>query len=375
MPNKVALDARMMSSSFGIGRYIQQLVTHLEQISPEDMEFFLFMREKNWDEFKPVRENFHKIKTNIDWYGVSEQLRMPKVIERVNPDLVHFPHWNVPFFYSGNFVVTIHDLIMFHFPRPEATTHGKIKYWVKDKIHRFVVTEAIENSEHIITPSKFTKKDILDNFDIENDKLTVTYEAPFFGESEPLDFSQLQTKINIEQPYVFYVGSAYPHKNLNNLVKAWKRFKQADNNDFSLILAGKEDYFYDRLTNSNLFKSTPDVEHIGQVSDEQLKSLYKNAELFVFPSLYEGFGLPPLESLQLQTPVLASETSSVPEVLGEAGIYTDTEDVEQFSQDIHAALEKKEMRQESLQRAEDQLDQYSWKKLAKKTLRVYKNNS
>lgn len=374
MTKKIALDARMMNSSSGIGRYIQQLAKHLEHIAPEEMEFFLFMKDENWGEFEPVRNNFQKIKADIDWYGVAEQIKMPKVINRVDPDLVHFPHWNIPVFYQGNFVVTIHDLIMFHFPRPEATTHGRIKYWLKDKIHRYVVKKAVKNSKHIIAPSDFTKRDIIDNFNVKKDKLSVTYEAPFFDNSEPLTYSQLKNQMDIERPYVFYVGSAYPHKNLKNLIKAWRGFKQIKDNNYSLILAGEKSYFYNRLTNSELFKNTPQVNHIGRVSDTQLKSLYHHAELFVFPSLYEGFGLPTLESLQMQTPVLASEKSSIPEVLGKAGIYTDTEDIGQFSEDIQNALKNKELRQNSLQQADKHLNLYSWKKMAKETLEVYKNN-
>ncbi|MFB6182309.1 MAG: glycosyltransferase family 4 protein [Candidatus Magasanikbacteria bacterium] len=379
MKKKIAIDARMMSSNFGIGRYIQQLVKNLESEAPGSMEFFLFMKQENWGEFEPDRENFNKIEADVYWYGTAEQIKMPKIINKVDPDLVHFPHWNIPVFYSGDFVVTIHDLIMFHFPRPEATTHGRVKYWLKDKIHRYVVKKAVANSKAVITPSKFTKEDVLDNFHISEDKISVTYQAPFSTEDSSEDFSSLESKFGVDKPFVFYVGSAYPHKNLKNLLKAWKIFKKEDTDKnkqkkYQLILAGKKDYFYSKLTNSELFQKAPDVKYIGKVSNAELISLYDNAALFVFPSLYEGFGLPLLESLREQTPVLTSKKASIPEVLGDVGIYTDTTNPNKFSKDIETVLENEELRKEKLKQVDSLLDNYSWQELAKDTLEVYKNN-
>ena len=377
METRIAIDARMMSSNFGIGRYIQQLTKHLEQTAPDTMEFFLFMKRDNWNEFKPQRDNFQKVLADINWYGVEEQLKMPNKIRQVDPDLVHFPHWNIPLFYRGKFVVTIHDLIMFHFPRPEATTRSRLIYWFKDKVHRYLVKKAVTKSHHIITPSNFTKEDILTTFGVDQEKISVIYQAPFEEKTETEKFKQLKQSYNLERPYVFYLGSAYPHKNLENLLQAWQQFQQQETSQlnpdkYQLILAGKKDYFYKKLVESKLYQNNSNLTYIGAVSDSELKTLYKEAELFVFPSLYEGFGLPPLEALTENTPSLVSDKASLPEVLQECANYTDTTNPDQFAKDLEKILTDKSLQKEILSDSKQLLDNYSWKQLSKDTLDVYK---
>lgn len=364
---KVAIDARMLSSTSGIGRYIQQLTQHLQKIAPDSMEFILFLREENWSEFEVDRENFRKVKADIDWYSLSEQTKFLKILNQYDLDLIHFPHWNIPVFYQGDFVVTMHDLIMFHFPRPEATTHGKIKYWFKDKIHRFVVKQAVANSQYVITPSKFTKKDVVDTFSVEQNKIKAIYEAPFTKKNQ---LEEPQYKLSVSNPFVFYVGSAYPHKNLKNLIKAWNKFKAKYKTDHQLILAGEETYFYNQLKQTKAFQQES-IDHIGSISDQKLNQFYSQAELFVYPSEYEGFGLPPLEALQNNTPVLTSRKASLPEVLQEASFYSDVQDTDKLAENIYQALMKNKKRNKKITKGNLLLDNYSWVKTAKQTLKVY----
>ena len=371
---KIGIDARMMSSSFGIGRYIQQLVLQLEQIAPENVEFFLFMKEDNWSEFETERSNFTKVKADIHWYSLSEQAKFLSILNSYSLDLVHFPHWNIPVFYQEDFVVTIHDLIMFHFPRPEATTHGQIKYWLKDKAHRYVVKKAAEKSQHILTTSEFTKQDIISTLDIDKDKISVTYQAPFNRAKKDLSTKGVQSKFNIDKPFIFYAGSAYPHKNLKNLLKAWQKFNQEYSQDYELILAGKENYFYKKLKGSELYQNTKNIRHLGFVKDEELNALYQEAELFVFPSLYEGFGLPPLEALNFNTSVVAANSSCLPEVLRDAAIYTNPKNPQQIAESIYEGITNQELVKNKLENADNLLDKYSWRKLAEKTLKTYQKN-
>lgn len=371
---KIGIDARMMSSSFGIGRYIQQLVQQLEHIAPKDVEFFLFMKEDNWGEFETERSNFSKIKADIHWYSLSEQTRFLSILNSHDLDLVHFPHWNIPIFYQGDFVVTIHDLIMFHFPRPEATTHGKTKYWLKDRAHRYVIKKSAKKSKHILTTSEFTKQDIIATLGIDKEKISKTYQAPFNKDKKDLSTKNVQDKFNINDPFVLYVGSAYPHKNLKNLLSAWQEFNKKCSRRYQLVLAGKENYFYRQLKESDLYRSTKNIKHLGFVEDSDLNALYSQSELFVFPSLYEGFGLPPLEALSSNTPVVAADSSCLPEVLQGSAIFADAKDPDQLAESINEALTDDKLRQKNLKNAQELLLNYSWKRLAEKTLDIYRKN-
>ena len=238
----------MLSPGFGLGRYVQQLVKHLQAIDTKN-QYILFLKADNWKEVEES-ENFKKVLTDIPWYSWQEQTKLKKIIKKENVDLMHFPHWNVPLSYHDPFVVTIHDLIMYHFPRPQATTRSRIVFWLKDKIHRMVIRHAVEKASRVIATSEFTKGDVVKTLHIAESKITVVYQAPFIDDAyraSPITYHDIQKKYSITEPYVLYVGAAYPHKNLERLVDAWKLFEEKYGENYQLVLVGKEDYFYKRL--------------------------------------------------------------------------------------------------------------------------------
>ena len=273
---KIGIDCRMLGSGFGLARYIQQLVKHLLEIDLEN-QYVLFFRNENIKEFKAVtNKNVKIIIADLPWYSWQEQIKFKKIIKQQNIDLMHFPHWNVPYVYNGPFVVTIHDLIMYHFPRPEATTLGTSKFFVKDKIHRLILRHAVKRAKHILTPTSFTKHDIHTTLKIPEEKITITYEAPFCiseeGKLNPLDVLE---KYQILKPHVIYVGAAYPHKNLKGLLKAWQIFEQRYGLDYQLVLVGQKNYFYDKLINSDEIKACKQVVYTGFVPDNVLQILLR----------------------------------------------------------------------------------------------------
>ncbi len=360
---KIGIDARMLGQGFGLARYIQQLVLNLEN-ADDGNQYVLFMRKSNWDEYVPKNPNFIKVLADIPWYSFEEQVRLVKTIKQEKVDLMHFPHWNVPLMYGDPFVVTIHDLTMFKYPRPEATTLGPVKFWIKDKIHRLVVKRAMKRAVHVITTTEFTKQDVHNTLGVSLDKMTVIYQAPCVQEGGGnLD------KPGVKRPYVMYVGAAYPHKNLEGLLKAWKIFKESDWLDHKLILVGKKDYFYQKLLDADLFSDS--VVYTDFVPDNELVELYKYASLYVFPSLYEGFGLPPLEAMQYGVPVVSSSASCLPEVLGEAALYFDPENYEQMAEMIKIGVGNEEVRHQLMENAKDNLNRFSKKSFVEKTLSIY----
>ncbi len=379
---KIGIDARMYGPEHsGLGRYIEQLVEQLK-ILDDTNEYVIFLKREQYDTFRLPNKKWKKVLADIHWYTVGEQVKFPFLIQKEDVDVMHFPHWNVPLLYRGQFVLTIHDLIMFHFPRPEATTHGPFMYAFKDFVHRFVVRMAAKRATHIITTSEFTKHDIAETLNVDVKKISVTYQAPLkISECRMQNAELFLQKHNIQKPYVLYVGNAYPHKNLERLIEAWNIFSE-EHTTYQLVLAGKNSLFYERLKNIAAEKQSvstevmPDKFHnvvfTGYVSDEELNVLYTNAHLFVFPSLYEGFGLPPLEAMTHGVPVVSSSASCMPEVLGSAAMYFDPEDVQDIARVVEAGVQNADMRYDMKQKATGELQRYSWKNLAKKTLQIYK---
>lgn len=315
---KIGIDARMYGKGYGLGRYVEELVFHLQKSDVKN-EYVIFLKSENFEACKITNKNFTKRLVNIPWYGFQEQLFFPIFLYKEKCDLIHFPHWNVPAWYIKKFVVTIHDLTMYHFSRPEATTRGRLLFFLKDRAHRLLLFWVSKRASHVFATSFFVKKDIEKTLGIPENKITVTYQEPsvLFQQED-----QNNLKNVFQKPYILYVGAAYPHKNLKTLLLAWNIFEQK-HPMYSLVFSGKPNYFYDELQKSSEWKNTKRVSFLGLVPDSDLVSLYKNASLFVFPSLSEGFGLPPLEALRSGVPVASSNASCLPEILGESAIFFD----------------------------------------------------
>ena len=286
-------------------------------------------------------------------------------------DLVHFPHFNVPLFYKGKFVVTIHDLILFHYPTRRASTLSPFFYFFKKMAHRLVIRNAVKKSRAILAVSRHTKDDIKKYFNIPDEKIVVTYEA-----IDPIQKmidepgEKILKKYGIIKPYILYVGNAYPHKNLERLVLVFREIAKKHPH-LHLILVGKEDYFYKRLKKYVSENFAKNVIFSDYVPDEHLGIVYREALLYVFPSLYEGFGLPPLEAMARDIPVASSNASCLPEILGEAAIYFDPKAMSEMAETIERAIVDGELRQKLVEKGRKQVKKYSWEKMAKETLEIY----
>lgn len=389
---KIGIDARMLGpQQGGIGRYIEQLTRNMIDISchpreggdpgrrdwiPDQVgndttkfEFVIFLRKENWNLVNET-PNVKKVLANIYWYGWREQILLSGIIKREKVDLMHFPHWNIPFFYREPFIATIHDLLLLHYPTRAASTLGPITYFFKNIAYRIILRHAINNSRQILTPSEFTKNDILKNFKIESKKITVTHLAPM-PTNTPMANVDLKTKYNISKPYVLYVGVAYPHKNLEGLIEAWKIFRAEHGSDYLLVLAGKKNYFYERLEKTAVGEN--DIVFTGYIPDEELPALYKNTSLYVFPSFYEGFGLPPLEAMQYGAPVASSNATCLPEILQQAAAYFDPRDPRDMADTIWRCLIDADLRETLNKNSTQLIHNYSWQKTTLATLEVYNN--
>ncbi|HAZ28738.1 MAG TPA: hypothetical protein DCY48_03115 [Candidatus Magasanikbacteria bacterium] len=375
----IGIDARMLGFGYGLGRYVQQLILHLIRLQTTNTYVLFVQRSDALVESGMQQEmrnapNVRIVFADIPWYGWKEQYALIPLLKKERVDLMHFPHWNIPLLCRGPFVMTIHDLTMFHYPRPEATTWGPIMYWVKDHAHRAVMKSAAHRAAHIFVTSEYTKQDIHATLHVPEQKMTVTYQAPYTicRPDEQENQHILFDRYGIHEPYILYVGAAYPHKNLETLMRAWKIYTETYDTHYDLVLAGKENYFYTRLKQSALVSGLARQPiFTGLVSDHDLAVLYHHANLFVFPSLYEGFGLPPLEALVHGVPVIASERSSLPEVLGEAAVYVDPESPEDIAARMNEVLRNEDIRSLLRENAKHELARYSWDTLARQTAQQY----
>lgn len=373
---RIGIDARFFGPiGKGLGRYTQKLIENLEKIDTND-EYFIFLKSENFDEYKPKNKNFKKVKADYDWYGFSEQFFFPRLLNRYKLDLMHFPHFNVPLLYFGKFVVTIHDLILINFPTIRSSTLSPVYYWIKFLAYKIVIKSAIARSERIITVSNFTKSDILKNYkSVSEKKIKVTYEAcEDFCMLSPNKDKEILERYGIKKPYIMYVGNAYPHKNLKRLILAFGQVKK-NKKSLKLVLVGKTDYFYLRLKKLANGKKIKDIIFAGYVMDYELDTIFHNAKAYVFPSLYEGFGLPPLEAMAKGTPVISSDHLCMKEVLGNSAYYFNGNKISEISKAIQNVLEDEKLRQELVQKGYNQIKKYSWKKMAKITQEVYNNVS
>ncbi|PIW37230.1 MAG: hypothetical protein COW24_01315 [Candidatus Kerfeldbacteria bacterium CG15_BIG_FIL_POST_REV_8_21_14_020_45_12] len=373
---RIGIDARFFGGeqSKGLGRYTQKLIEYLAEHDQEN-EYVIFLQPESLPQWHIKNTNFTVVEAPYHWYSIAEQIFMPWKIFRAKVDFMHFPHFNVPLLYRAPFIATIHDLIIIHFPTERATTLGPLLYKFKHWAGSRVMQHAVKRSQHIITVSEFSKRDISEYYKIDPSKITVTYEAAeHTTRSKPNDNSiAILKKYGIKSLYVLYVGNAYPHKNLEVLLQVMKQLQDRETDpSFRLVLVGKEDYFYSRLKQEAWAMNIDDrVIFTDFVPDEELASLYSEALAYIFPSRYEGFGLPPLEAMHYGTPVLAANTSCLPEILGDAAIYFDPNDISGIIKSIQQVIDEPATRQNLIERGLIQADRYSWKRMMKQTIAVY----
>lgn len=381
---RIGIDARFYGGeqSKGLGRYAQKLIEYLAKHDNVN-EYIVFLQQEGFDNWNITNPNFKPVLAPYHWYTVSEQLFMPWKIWRAKVDFMHFPHFNVPLLFRGKFVVTIHDLIILHFPTERATTLGPTMYKLKHWAGQLVMRRAAKGASHIITVSEFSKQDIVEYYKLPAQSVTVTYEA---AERDPqlhskAHMEEVLKKYNIEQPYILYVGNAYPHKNLETLVGVAREIKLRQKEqpgsapNVRFVFVGKEDYFYARLKQDFWAKDLDDmVTFTGFVPDNDLTDLYQGAYAYIFPSKYEGFGLPPLEAMSYGTPVLAANSSCLPEILGEAAIYFEPDSISGI---IHAIqqLETADTRREYSQKGIEQVRRYSWHNMMAQTKAIYEQQT
>ncbi len=373
----IGIDARLWDQG-GVGRYIRNLVLNLLQLD-ENNEYILFVRSEDEDDIKNQISKF-KIKNlklkiivaNFRWHSVAEQVRLSRIIDKEKVDLMHFPYFSVPLFYNKPFVVTIHDLIYHHFVSGEASTLPLWLYGFKMISYRLIIKHAVGSAKKIIAVSQFTKRDIVNNLGAKGEKIEVISEAADDFKSSP----ELALQGLALQSYFLYVGNVYRHKNAGLLIEAFKIIHKEDSK-LKLVFVGKEDFFYKNLK-KKLGKLMDEKVVIfkDNVSDPELTSLYRNSICLVRPSLMEGFSLPPLEAMSAGGLVLASDIPVHREIFEDSVIYFDPYKLDDLLSKLKFLLNiKREERNKIIKKGIEKAKEFSWKKTAEQTLRVYNSLS
>lgn len=366
---RIGIDARMYSSRFtGIGRYAYELIAHLSQLDTEN-EYVVFLNGPEFGAFVPPGPNFRAVRVDARHYSLAEQTSLLSALRKEDLDLVHFTHFNAPYFYRRPFVVTIHDLTLSFFPgRKMASPLHRFAY------HR-VISHAIRDSQSIIAVSEYTKGDILKLYDVPDPKVTVTHEG-IGNEFSPADPTDVVLSNGLELKnghYLLYTGVWREHKNLKRLLSAFLSLAK-DTLDIDLVITGRHDPLYGEILSMPAAAGLADRVHfVGHVSESELIALYRNARAFVFPSLYEGFGLPPLEAMSCGTPVVCSDSSSLPEVCGDAALYFDPLSQQDIRDKLSMIIRDDVLYAELRRKGLENVERFSWKTMAERTLETYRN--
>ncbi len=365
---QVVIDARLFGTAHrGIGRYLRELAYAMAR-EPGDVEFTLLVSRPDDPELAPLKHKVRLVPAPWRVYSLAEQFHLPRLLRRLKPDLVHFPHFNVPLLpLSVPYVVTIHDLLVHEFPDERATTRNGLFYLVKLLAYRATVARAVRGARVVLTVSQSVARTIGQWYPSALSKVRVVPIAPVSlpgSAARPGDVPPV--------PYVLVVGAAYPHKNLECAVEAVAGLRQTLAG-YELVVAGKSDFFMDRFLKwAEKRGAPPFVRYAGEVDDETLAAMYRGAKAYLLPSLGEGFGLGGLEALSQGCPVVASDIPVLHEVLGEAALYADPGDSRAFARQLVRLESDGRVRGELRAAAAGVLARYSWTKTARATLEAYR---
>jgi glycosyltransferase involved in cell wall biosynthesis len=366
---RIGIDMRMAGSGEGIGRYIEELAEHLAKIDKMNDYFLLYAKDQNPKSQIP-NPKFCFIKASSPYYSWAEQTKFIWELKRLNLDLAHFASFNVPIFYPGKFVITIHDIIHHLYP-------GKKKSRFFHRLaYRLVISQAVKRAKKVIAVSENTKKDIIKTFKTNPNKIEVIYEGVnkrFCKKETDEKIKHIKQKYNISKPYLFFIGVWRQYKNLPRLALAFDILKEEYDLDCQLVLAGKIDPFYPEIKEAIFgIKNKADVRALGFVPDEDLPALYQGADIFVLPSVIEGFGLIGVEAQASGIPVAASKIPVLEEILGNGAVYFDPTNPAEIASTVESVAEDEKMRQSLILFGKENTERFSWIDAAKTTLDLYK---
>jgi glycosyltransferase involved in cell wall biosynthesis len=359
---RIGIDCRLYSTEFGIGRYVDELIKNLAKIDTKN-EYILYFKNPEFENFKCPTPNFKKYLVNAPIYSLKEQTIFPLAIKQTKPDLIHFTHFNTPLLTLRKQIVTIHDLTLHYYPGKKYTS------LIKRLAYKIIFKASILKAKKIITVSKNTENDLHELYRFTKKKTQNIY----LGLAESFKTNH-SSSIKLPEKYLLYTGNWRSHKNLINLVRAFNILKSDYSYQGKLVITGKEDPHYPETRNKiQELGLENEVITTGLVSESDLAKIYENADCYIYPSLYEGFGLPILEAFSTKTPVACSNKACLPEI-GSNGVTTFSPiDPQDIALKVNKILTDEEYRSQLIENGQQRLKDFSFEKMAKETLELYNN--
>lgn len=356
-----------MFSQTGVGRYIRNLLRELSKINKKD-EFYIYLNNPEYQNFQEPSSKWHKVLLDLSWHSIQEQIFIPMRFMQDKLDVVHFPYFNVPIFYPGRYLLTIHDLIVDHYDTGRASTLPIVLYKLKRLAYHIITRIGVRRASYITVISQTTKREVADHYG-KNTPIILTYDAIDSHFTELVNSHTPKKYYDFD--YILYVGNAYPHKNLERLVEAFALIKK--DKKIKLILAGNDEFFYPRLNNYVIRRRLQDdILFFGNADDEQLIGLYFFAKCLVFPSLMEGFGLPNLEAVNCGCIPVVSSIPVFKEIWSDILPMFDPYDISQMGSMIIKTINMNPAEKILiLEKAKRIASRFAWKKTAHITSDIY----
>ncbi len=370
---KIMIDARSVDmKQSGVGNYVTHLIKGLKDVDQKNRYALMVTKGQvptltnDLGKFEifivPFSNESHFLGDPWEFFFLPGALRKNRV------NLFHGPAFMAPPFQKEfHSVATIHDLVAFHHPQ---TIPLKYAYYM-----RFLIRLMIKKASGILTDTEFIRNEIIHAFHIDESRIfavPIAVADLFRPVTDAEKIRQVKRRYGIKKRYFLHVGNIEPRKNLSNLFKACRLVWEKLRKDFQLVVVGKKGWLYGDIF-ATLRESgiASDVVFTGYVKEKDIPVLYSGAEFFVFPSVYEGFGLPVLEAMRCGAPVMTSHVSSMPEVAGDAALYVNPYNIEDIAEKILALAYNKTLRERLREKGFIQASKFSWKETARKTLQVY----
>ena len=370
---RIGIDIRHLRD-FGLGTYIRNVLRGLVQLDRQN-EYCLIGDPERAKEIGELPPNFETAPLRPHETALGEYLEFRQLVRLHRCDLVHVPHlMALPQYLPCPYVLTVHDLLDYMY----RARNGSV---LRRMFHFSFTKQVLKNSARIFAVSNFTKNDLERLFNVPGNKVEVVYNAidERFrqGHTTDADREFIAERYQVNYPFILYAGRISPHKNIVRIIEAFSALKtelekEEKFPDLKLIIIGDDLSSHPDLRRTVIRSGVQnDVRFLGFVPIDVLRIFYDIAKVFVFPSLYEGFGLPPLEAMAHGTPVVTSNTSSLPEVVGNAAVLVNPENVFDIMRALHRVLVDQALRERLKQRGYEQADRYSWSASVKRILQVY----
>ena len=371
LPHRIAIDGRCLTDHYpGIGRYLFNLLRALPVAAP-DTEISVFVDEAGintrFDLGKLEESGLRLIPTSAAIRGVRQQLELPRELDRLDAEVFHAPYFISAYPSKCPTVVGIYDTIPSRFPEDLPSMRARIGARLGTRL-------AVRSAQIVITLSRYAKQDLVETFELPPERIAITPAAAAeeFQPASDQEVVELRRRLELPKRYALHVGTNKPHKNLERLMKAWSEVRAFKESRCGLLFAGAHDERHFSVEETAKRLGFDDVRCLGPVAEENLPALYTGAELFVLPSLYEGFGLPVVEAMACGTPVACSRSTGLPEAVGHAAAYFDPEDTGSIAATLKRMLKSPTYSQTIADRGRAHAERFTWRRTARLTVDAYR---